>query len=260
MGAFSELQARRACACRLTPDRALESLDEAEEFLRDRGLLTRTPDSSLPSLFGACHEEPYAPGSGGFGEWPRTKYRWSFELADREGVYALQIHRGKTLYLTAETAALVDPVCRAELARMEEADPGWARLLRHLADAGPSLAEDVRVELGLSPPELRSLRSPLERCGALVSRPLVLETAGGGHEHTTELARWDHVFPEPAEDGGLEDLVTAGVRAAIVVPEREPARWFSWRWRGDAELVDRLVNEGRLERPEQGWIAVPRAT
>ena len=60
MTALADLEERRAHECRLTPDRALETLDEAEEFLRDRGLLTRTTDSALPSLFGACHEEPYA--------------------------------------------------------------------------------------------------------------------------------------------------------------------------------------------------------
>ena len=67
----------------LTPDRALESFEEALEFLGDRGMLTRTPDTALPSLFEACHEEPYAPGSGGFGSWPATKYPWYFGLAER---------------------------------------------------------------------------------------------------------------------------------------------------------------------------------
>jgi len=70
-----ELQERREQECRLSSERALETLDEAEAFLRERLLLTRTPDSALPSLFGACHEEPYKPGAGGFGDWPATKWR-----------------------------------------------------------------------------------------------------------------------------------------------------------------------------------------
>jgi hypothetical protein len=52
---LDELRERRVFECRLTPDRALATLDEAEAFLLDRGLLTRTADSALPSLFGACH-------------------------------------------------------------------------------------------------------------------------------------------------------------------------------------------------------------
>jgi hypothetical protein len=37
------LRQRRAFECRLTADRALASLEEADAFLRGRGLLTRTP-------------------------------------------------------------------------------------------------------------------------------------------------------------------------------------------------------------------------
>src|SRR5450755_1699979 len=114
---LEELRQRRARECRLTPDLALNSLAEAAAFLRDRGLLTRTPDSSLPSLYEACHEDPYRPGTPGFGSWPATKWPWAAELARRDDVHALKIHRSKTILLTDETLALVDPICRAELAR-----------------------------------------------------------------------------------------------------------------------------------------------
>jgi hypothetical protein len=239
---LAELQRRRAFECRLTPDRALGSLDEAERFLLDRGLLTRTADSALPSLFGACHEEPYAPDKPGFGQWPRTKYPWFGELGAR-GYAILAIHRGKSLLVAPETARLLDPLCRAELAQRED-DP----LLRHLAEAGPSELDDLQLELGLAPSELRRLRAPLERCGAVVARSIVYEDP---HRHTSELARWDQRFPEQTE-GGLAELVVAAVRAAVVAPERELPRWFPW-W--DAGLVEQLVGEGRLVRPDDGWVA-----
>jgi len=129
---LAELAERRAFACRLTPDRALETLDEAELFLRERGLLTRTADSALPSLFEACHEKPYARESRGFGRWPATKFRWFGERGARCGQLSLAIHRGKSLLVTDEIAELVDPICRAELARMEAEDENWgaARALR----------------------------------------------------------------------------------------------------------------------------------
>src|SRR5581483_2779268 len=114
------------------------------------------------------------------------------------------------------------------------------------------LAEDVRVELGLTPKQLKSLRAPLERCGAVVAARV---RPGPDEDYVTELARWDHVHPEPYAGGGLEELVAAGVRAAVVAPEREPKRWFSWSWYWDDELIDRLVDGGRLYRPEPGWIA-----
>lgn len=257
MSRLQELQERRAYECRLTPGRALKSLDEAEEFLRDRGLLTRTPDCALPSLFEACHEDPYAPGSLGFGQWPATKWPWFGELGGL-GHAILKVHLGKSILVTSEVEALLDPVCRSELSRMERERPEWARLLGHLAEAGPSEVDDLLVELGLKPKELKELRSPLERCGALVSRQVVHATSDGGHVHTSELARWDQVHPEPSGRGGPAELVVAGVRAAVVAPETDVRRWFSWSWLLERDTLERLVHEGRLWRPETGWIALPK--
>ena len=258
MKTLAELEERRAHECRLTPDRALQTLDEAEEFLRDRGLLTRTTDSALPSLFEACHEEPYARGSRGFGQWPATKFPWFGQLG-RLGARGLilAIHRGKSLLVTDELAELLDPICRAELLRMEGEDESRARLLRHLADAGPSELGDLQTELALTPKELKSLRSPLERCGAVVAQSIVYEEP---HRHTSLLARWDQVRPTPsgASDPrqALADLLCAGVRAAVVAPERELARWFSWRWYWDDSLLDELLRTGRLARVD-GHVATP---
>ena len=252
---LSELQERRAHECRLTADRGLETLDDAADLLRDRGLLTRTTDCALPSLHEACDEEPYRPGAGGFGEWPRTKWWWGFALARRDDVYAVKIHRGKTLFLSTEAAALADPICRAEIARMEAEDERWGLLLRHLGNTGPSLAEDVQRELQLTPKELKAIRSPLERCGAIVGR--LVPVPGKEDDSVTELVRWDHLHPDASVRGGLDELVLAGVRAAVVCPEREPRRWFSWNWLWRDELIDRLVGEQRLTRPEPGWLALP---
>jgi hypothetical protein len=229
------------------PAAALESLDEADAFLRDRGMLTRLPDCSLPSLFGACHEEPYKPGSRGFGLWPRTKWPWGFELAERAGVHVLGIHRGKGLFVTAETAALVDPLARDELAEVEDGSLGAeaARVVGHLAAAGPSLLEELREELGI---DARRLRPKLERRGAVVARAVVQDEG-----NTSELARWDQVFPDPTAGGGLDRLVVAGLRAAVVAPEDEVGTWFSWPFA--RSLLDSLVADGMLERPEPGWLS-----
>lgn len=254
---MEELRNRRAHLCRLTPDRALESSEEALEFLSDRGMLTRTPDSALPSFFEACHEEPYARGSRGFGSWPATKYPWYVELAEQPNVHELKVHNGKSILLTDENLALVDSICRSELARME-GEAEWAPLLAHLAAAGPSTVADLQTELSLKPRELKSLRAPLERCGAIVSRSLREGLPEGGHAHTSELVRYDQAYPEPHGEVGIEELVVAAVRAAVVAPEREITRtWFSWRSLLDDRLVERLVSEGRLERVEPGWVTAP---
>ena len=251
MESLTGLRERRAFQCRLTPDRALQSREEAEAFLRDRGLLTRTADCALPSLYEACHEDPYKPASRGFGTWPATKWPWFGELAGR-GYLVAAVHRGKNLLVTGEVARLLDPICRAEIERMRAAGRGWARLLDHLAAAGPSSIEDLRAELGLQRQELKSLRAPLARCGAIISRSLQV-TAGEGHLHSSELVRWDQAYPgtggtDANPSQALKDLLAAGVRASVVAPERELRRWFSWQWYWTDTLVDDLIRQGRLRR------------
>ncbi len=255
MTSVSELERRRAFECRLTPDRALETIDEAHEFLRDRGLFTLMPSTSLPSLFGACHEEPYMPGKPGFAQWPKTKYPWAFELRDRPDVHVLKILRGKELYLSDETIALAAPLCRSELAKAERGDDGddAQRLVRHLAAAGPSALDELRDELGLDSRALRRVRVPLERLGAVASRGLIVPAKSGGHRHTGELLRFDQLYSGRERDEGVGGLVVAGVRAAVVAPEQDARRWFSWPV--SADLVDELVGAGRLTRPGAGWLA-----
>jgi hypothetical protein len=251
----------RAFLCRLTPDRALGSLDEADAFLRDRGMLTRTADSALPSLYEACHEEAYQPGGRGFATWPATKWPWFGELAER-GYLIVAVHRGKNLLVSGDVARLLDPICRAEITRMRAADRAAARLLDHLAVAGPCGLEDLRVELRMKRQELNSLRAPMERCGVLVSRSLHV-TAGEGHTHSSELARWDQVHTGPGGTDtdprvALRDLVAAGVRACVVAPESELRRWFSWLWYWSDSIVDELVRDGRARRLDGHIVAVGR--
>jgi hypothetical protein len=257
--ALGELQDRRAFLCRLTPDRALETIEDAEDFLRVRGMLTRTTDSALPSLFEACHEDPYAPDKPGFGQWPKTKWSWSFVLPTRPNVYALKIHhRRKTLYVSEEVARLLDPILRAEIERMSE-NPDWALLLDHLADAGPSTADDLKTELGLRPTDLKKLLYPLELCGVIVNRAVAPREDGEVEDF--EYVRWDQLkslTPTGSDPlKAFDDLIVAAVRAAVVATEREAPKWFSWRWRFDDDLLERLISEGRLVRPERGWIAAP---
>lgn len=266
----SALARWRDDACRLTPGRRLETFADAVAFLEHRGMLTRTPDSALPSLFAACQEPPYREGGKGFAAWPATKWWWAGALEQTDGVAVLKVHNGKNLLLSGRVLSVVDPICRAELARFltepvaNEHDRLTRRLLEHLAATGPASLESVQVELGLHPRGLRALRHPLERCGALVSRQVV-DPTDEGHVHSSELWRYDQLVSDPVSEGGdpadaLEDLVAAGVAAAVLAPERELARWFSWRWYARSDLVQRLVDAGRVVRLDGGLVAQSRDT
>lgn len=77
-----DLDAVRAWNCRLTSERWLVDLDEAQQFLEDRHLLTLTSDGALPSLFGAC--QPVADSNArGFAAWPDDKWWWDNALGER---------------------------------------------------------------------------------------------------------------------------------------------------------------------------------
>jgi hypothetical protein len=53
--------------------------------------------------------------------------------------------------------------------------------------------------------------------------------------------------------GGLAEIVAAGVRSAVVAPQDEVSSWFSWPI--TADMCARLIEDGRLWQPEDGWIA-----
>jgi len=242
--------ARRVQECRLLPERALGSLEEAAAFLAERGLLTRMPDCALPSLFGAVDEGPARPSGRGFDLWPRTRWIWSFQLAVLPGVLLSKLHRGKSLYLSSATARFFDPLVRREMAT---ATGDEARLLDHLSRQGASMAEDVELELGWDRARLRLARTRLERVGAVICDGLVFDDAATWH--FAPMRRWDDVVETTSEpDDPLAVTLLAGLRAAVVAPEREVRSWFSWPI--PAEIVDRLVESGRLVRPAPGWVAV----
>jgi len=205
---LSTLERRRNRECRLTSDRALNSLDEAASFLADRGILTRMPDPALPSLFGACHEPPARAGGRGFDLWPRTKWIWSFQLTLRPGIVLTKLHRGKSLYLTAETARLFDPLVRQSIAAATGDD---ATLLAHLAKHGESTLDDLEVELAWDRKRVKRVRDRLQRVGAIVGEGLVFE-----YESTWRFAalhHWNDVFDKPAPVKHPHDAVVNGGNA-----------------------------------------------
>ena len=254
MALLTTLHRRREHECRLTPDRALRDLDEAEAWVKERGVVTLAiePRTALPSLYVACHEEPYAPGKAGFARYPKTRWWWGGALAGRDGITLLRIHRGANVLLRDDVARLADPLARAALADAEARLLGGdaARVVEHLAEAGPTLVDELKEELALDSKAVKAARARLEPLAAVVTRSVVVDTSRGGHRHTSELERWDQRFADACA-GGIEELVAAGVRSAVVAPQGEVDRWFSW-----PADVGALISAGRLEAVD-GYVATP---
>src|SRR5262252_2956826 len=245
--------------CRLSPEWALKTLDEAAAFLRDRGMLTLSLDSWLPSLFHACHDEPYSAHARGFGGWPRTKWMWPGQLGARPDVLVTRLHRGKLLYVADPLAATLASMCRKSV---EEAADGAlgsdATRLIGLLSEGPLLLEEIHAA-GLADKRLRRARAALERVGAVFSEEVHLEGRDGGHRHSARLTRADQRLavagPSLDWNEGLVELLAAAVRCAVIAPVRDVSRWFSWPIGKD--VIAQAVGSGRVVEPEVGWIAYP---
>ena len=201
---LAELQQRRAFECRLTPDRALELARrgggvparprpaDANRRLRAAEPLRRLPRGAVRAGQArlrpvAAHEVPVVRRAR------RARPRDPGDPPGQEPAGRARDRRGCSTRSAAPSS------------RSREDDP----LLRHLAEAGPSELDDLQLELGLAPKELKRLRAPLERCGALVARSVVYEDP---HRHTSELARWDQRFPEPARTAGSPTSSSRAVR------------------------------------------------
>jgi hypothetical protein len=205
----------------------------------------------LPSLFNACHEASARPDARGFASWPATKWIWSFQLTGERGAVVTKVHKGRTLYMSRAATAAFDALCRraADTATGDE-----ARLVRHLAEAGPSMNRDVELELGWDKARIKRARTRLERVGAVVSDGLVSGTSIEEWSYGP-MQLWSQAVPRPAPSSDpFGDVVVVGVGAAVLAPEIEVDRWFSWPL--PKGTVDRLVAEGRLRRPAPTWLAV----
>ena len=109
------------------------------------------------------------------------------------------------------------------------------------------------MELGWDRARLKRIRTRLERLGTVVCDGLVFNDVATWH--FAPMRRWDDVVEMSSEpDDPLAVALLAGLRAAVIAPEREVRSWFSWPI--PAETVDRLVESGRLVRPAPGWVAV----
>ena len=161
-----------------------------------------------------------------------------------------KLHRGKSLYLTAQTARLFDPLVRQSIA---DATGDEATLLAHLAMHGESTLDDLEVELAWDRKRLKRTRDRLQRVGAVVGDGLVFEDESTWH--FAPLRRWDKVFEKAAAGEHPHDAVAvAAMRAAVLVPDGDLGSWFSWPV--PPGTVDRLLAEGRLTRPAAGWLAI----
>ena len=247
---LAELEERRAYECRLTPDRALETIDDAESVPpRSRAASRARPIPRSRACSRHATRNRTRPTSPASAQWPATKFPWFGQLGTR-GHLVLAVHRGKSLLVTDEVAALLDPICRAELARMEAARrdlgaaPPPSRRRRAVRARRPADGAVPDVQGAEEPPlAARALRRVRR------SRGRVREAAPA-HEPPRPLGPGAPGAERPRRPACVRSATSSAPASAP--PSSPPSRSSRAGSRGvgtgTTVCVDELVGSGRLAR------------
>jgi hypothetical protein len=148
-----------------------------------------------------------------------------------------------------------------EIVRAESAELGdqAAKVMAHLASAGRSTTDDLKLELDLETGAYHRVRRTLESRGAILTRTISVEVPSGGHRHMSELVRWDQVVAESSgkPENSLAWLLRAVVEAAVLIPEDEARHAFTWTIPKD--VIERSIDDGRIRRVSKDTLAIPVA-
>lgn len=238
------LQARRLRLHRLDPSRPLRDARAAAAFVRERQMVLSTGRSSLPALSEAIAGRALA------GSWMAHPEAGRIHkiLAD------LRKHDFISAPLVLGKDVLMHPALGPAVERVASDRERRAQVRRRLPPLARRLLEAVetkgRVRMDhWGPPAARArpARVLLER--ELLVAGSEMHTEGG--YHTVILRPWrtgriGSRFGSQSRrlgyDEAADTLIVAGVRSAVVAPEREVRRWFVFR----DDRVNALLAQGAL--------------
>lgn len=244
-------EAARQDRYRLTPGRALKDLADARDFVRELGVVVRTPHAYLPSLFAAAQGEGAVPGKGGFADWPEHAWWWGSEL-DRDGdILATQIIEGRTTYLAQSAWPAAAAAVRGRGAALT--DKLQLELLDVLRERGPSRSDQLRALLGCAGPEGKKAFDRARRAVSWLGLVLARSDVVDEHRHVAVLELWETRFPAPlTSEPGLGPFLKLLISIAGHVPEREVQRWLAWPREEMRAAVDALIEAGAVSRDSSG--------
>jgi hypothetical protein len=205
----------------------LTTVEEAVQFVREMGIVLRTPYPFLPSLFAAAQGKPFKAGAGGFGNWPAHAWWWDRNISALPDVVTFKLIRGRTTFAASKAWPAIDAAVRGR--PPEEFDEFECELMAELRQRRPTSGRELNIvrsygRTGMK--RLKRARDTLERRALLCARPII----HGNHLHDTLLELWETRFPEPlTEARGIEPLLLACLEAsARPVPVKEVLSWLTW--------------------------------
>ncbi len=230
----------RAYLHRLTPDRALNTVEEAARFVREIGVVLLSPYRYLPSLFAAAQGQPFKPGFGGFGQWPAHAWWWDREISALPDVVTLKLIRGRTTFAASKAWPAIDAAVRGRIP--EKFGEFECDLIAELQERGATPSRELNLVRGYGragTKRLQKARDTLERRALLLSRPII----HGDHLHDSLLELWETRFPEPmSEARGIEPLLLTCLQvSAGPVPVEEVFAWIAWPKNQLQSLIRELI-------------------
>ncbi len=253
---IEELRGLQSRLHRLEPSRPLRDVRAAAAFIRERKIVLAAGRSSLPMLAEAIVGRPIR------GSWMADPevfriHRLMRRVHRAGGVISAALIQGKETLIDVSLGPAVqriagDPARRA--AAVRDLPPPARALLDAVESSG-----EVRMDRWRASPRAgRDARLQLMERWLVVSSQL--HTEAGYHTalvrpwRTSPLAtRFGKATRRLDYDDALRMLCEAGLRSAVVVPEREARRWFPF----EPAALDGLISSGairRLTAARRAWL------
>lgn len=238
---------------RLTADRALTTVEEAIEFVREMGLTLRTPNQYLPSLFGAAQGKPFKPGVGGFGRWPAHAWWWDREICALSDIVTLKLIGRCSTFAARKVWPAIDAAVRGR--SPEKFDEFERDLIAELRSRGPTPSRELNIVRSYGragAKRLKNARDRLECRALLLAWPIIY----GDHLHDSLLELWETRFPKPlTEARGIEPLMLTCLKtSAGPVPIKEVFCWLTWPRNQLQLIIDDLVVRNFVRKTPDGHI------
>ena len=250
---------------RLQPSLRLRTIDEIQEFVHAKGLVSVLGGNELPSVISAILGREWKPSRKGFTSWEEW---WSIKISGQNAGHALgQLDRAKDIISTrifrnSKTLVsqslwpILNPIVKRhlDLAVKHKILSGleW-KILKVLDDNGPTRTDHLRSRLKL---QGKTHTSRFHRAlSKLENYALILgyeDPHPERHLHANIWQPWTMRVspgvkgkPRLAYGDAVMELFAKTLDAAILAPEKEVEKWFQWEG-GLSEAKKQLLDSGKI--------------
>jgi len=254
----------------------LKSLGEAEEFVRNKKLVSVLGGNELPSIVSAFLGREWKPSGKGFSSWLEW---WSLKVSGENLGRALaKLERSKVLVPTRifrksktlvsrESWSAIEPVSQyfsSQVPKHGTFSEFETRIFEYIAEKGSIRTDRLREALGVKT-KTESVRfhlglSRLEGFALIFG---VEDPNPERHLHANIWSSWKSLHREiqPVRSlsyhEGVGQLLLEALDSAVLASEKEVAKWFQWK-QSTLECKEELLNSERIIQAGD-FLVTPRA-